>query len=333
MTYQFSVGIDVSKATIDVVVLDNTQAEVIHHGKFSNDETGAKQLLDWLGGIAGFEQQKAIFCMEATGLYCYTLTEQLQQNNIAVWIENSVQIKRSLGIIRGKDDKTDAFRIARYASKNQERIRLWKPVREVVEKIKHLATLRERLVQTQKKLLTPIEEMKTSGDPLIARMLEKSIQKSINAIEKDLKKIEAEILSLIEKDESLNKLYLLITSVVGIGFVTAVNLIIHTNEFTFLNDSRKLACYCGVAPFVHQSGTSIRAKTRVHPMANKKLKTNLHMASLTAVKLDHDLKAYYQRKVAEGKSKLSVLNAVKCKMLARVVAVVNKQTPYVKKSA
>ena len=119
MTYQFSVGIDVSKATIDVVVLDNTQAEVIHHGKFSNDETGAKQLLDWLGGIAGFEQQKAIFCMEATGLYCYTLTEQLQQNNIAVWIENSVQIKRSLGIIRGKDDKTDAFRIARYASKNQ----------------------------------------------------------------------------------------------------------------------------------------------------------------------------------------------------------------------
>jgi transposase len=333
MTYQFSVGIDVSKATIDVVVLDNTQAEVIHHGKFSNDETGVKQLLDWLGGIAGFEQQKAIFCMEATGLYCYTLTEQLQQNNIAVWIENSVQIKRSLGIIRGKDDKTDAFRIARYASKNQERIRLWKPVREVVEKIKHLATLRERLVQTQKKLLTPIEEMKTSGNPLIARMLEKSIRKSINAIEKDLKKIEAEILSLIEKDESLNKLYLLITSVVGIGFVTAVNLIIHTNEFTFLNDSRKLACYCGVAPFVHQSGTSIRGKTRVHPMANKKLKTNLHMASLTAVKLDHDLKAYYQRKVAEGKSKLSVLNAVKCKMLARVVAVVNKQTPYVKKSA
>jgi S-adenosylmethionine:diacylglycerol 3-amino-3-carboxypropyl transferase len=68
-------------------------------------------------------------------------------------------------------------------------------------------------------------------------------------------------------------------------------------------------------------------------MANKKLKCNLHMASLTAVKLDADLKAYYERKVAEGKNKMSVLNAVKNKLLARVVAVVNKQQEYVKKSA
>lgn len=67
-------------------------------------------------------------------------------------------------------------------------------------------------------------------------------------------------------------------------------------------------------------------------MANKKLKTNLHMASLTAVKLDYDLRLYYERKIAEGKNKLSILNAVKCKMLARVVAVVNKQTLYVKKT-
>ena len=68
-------------------------------------------------------------------------------------------------------------------------------------------------------------------------------------------------------------------------------------------------------------------------MANKKLKCNLHMASLTAVKLDADLRAYYERKVAEGKNKMSVLNAVKNKLLARVVAVVNKQQEYVKRSA
>jgi len=55
------------------------------------------------------------------------------------------------------------------------------------------------------------------------------------------------------------------------------------------------------------------------------------MASLTAVKLDTDLKAYYERKVEEGKNKMSVLNAVKNKLLARVIAVVNKQELYVKK--
>jgi len=57
------------------------------------------------------------------------------------------------------------------------------------------------------------------------------------------------------------------------------------------------------------------------------------MASLTAVKLDSDLKAYYERKVGEGKSKMSVLNAVKNKLLARVVAVVNKQELNVKNAA
>ena len=333
MSYQFAVGIDVSKASIDVALVAIVHPGVLQHNRFENNGDGVEQLFAWLSSTPDFEQEKTIFCMEATGLYCHNLIEQLHKRAVAVWIENAVQIKRSLGIARGKDDKTDALRIARYAAKNTDRIRLWKPVREVVEKIKHLATLRERLVQTQKKLLSPIEEMKASGDPQLARMLEKSISKSMQAIEKDLKKIESDILSLINKDESLRKLYMLVTSVVGIGFVTAVNLIIHTNEFTALKDSRKLACYCGVAPFPYQSGSSIKGRTKVHKMANKKLKTNLHMASLSAVRLDHELKAYYERKVAEGKNKMSVLNAVKCKMLARIVAVVNKQTLYVKKTA
>jgi transposase len=333
MNYQFSVGIDVSKATVDVAMLSNIQPELVHHNKFANNEAGVNDLFGWLTNIPGFNETQAVFCMEATGLYCHVLTEQLHRKGMAIWIENSVQIKRSMGIVRGKDDKTDAIRIAKYAARNADRIRLWKPLREVIEKIRHLTTLRERLVQTQKKLLTPIEELKTAGRLDMARLLEKSINKSIHAIDKDLQKIEAEILSLINKDESLRKLYLLVTSVVGIGFVTAINLIIYTNEFTSFNDSRKLACYCGVAPFPYQSGTSIRGKTRVHSMANKKLKSNPHMASLAAVKLDYDLKIYYERKVAEGKSKLSVLNAVKCKMLARVVACVNKQKVYVKRTA
>ena len=166
----------------------------------------------------------------------------------------------------------------------------------------------------------------------MAKLLAKTIKNSLTAIDKDLKNVETSIVDIVNGDENLKQLYKLVTSVVGIGFVTAINLIIYTNGFTVLNDTRKLACYCGVAPFEYSSGSSIRGKTRVHYMANKKLKCNLHMASLSAVKLDADLKAYYERKTAEGKSKLSVLNAVKNKLLARVVAVVNKQELYVKKA-
>ncbi len=107
----------------------------------------------------------------------------------------------------------------------------------------------------------------------MAKLLAKSISKSLKAIDADIKNIEQQITSLMKKDESLSHLFKLVTSVVGIGFVTSTNLIIHTNEFTVTKDSRKLACFCGVAPFAHQSGTSVRGKTRVSHMANKKLKT------------------------------------------------------------
>ncbi len=171
------------------------------------------------------------------------------------------------------------------------------------------------------------------GNTAMAKMLGKTIKHSLAALNKDLKNIETKIIEIINEDENLKQLYKLITSVVGIGFVTAINLLVYTNGFTVMKDARKLACYCGVAPFEYSSGSSIRGRTKVHFMANKKLKCNLHMASLSAVKLDADLKMYYERKVAEGKSKLSVLNAVKNKLLARVIAVVNKQELYVKKAA
>jgi transposase len=155
----------------------------------------------------------------------------------------------------------------------------------------------------------------------------------LDALDSDIAKVESQIIEIVDQDENLRKLYKIITSVVGIGFVTAINLLVHTHAFTIMDDARKLACYCGVAPFEYSSGSSIRGKTRVHSMANKKLKCNLHMASITAVKFDSQLKQYYERKVSEGKNKMSVLNAVRNKLLARVVACVNNQREYIKIAA
>jgi transposase len=271
--------------------------------------------------------------MESTGLYCFALTHFLAANEIDTWIEHAAQIKRASSLDRGKNDKVDSKRIALYARKNLDRLRLWKPMNATLEKIKHLAGLRTRLVETKKKLITPIQEFESVGNVLMAKLLTKTIKTSLTALDKDLKNLERKIIEIVNEDENLKQLFKLVTSVVGIGFVTAINLLVYTNGFTVLKDTRKLACYCGVAPFEYSSGTSIRGKTKVHFMANKKLKSNLHMASLSAIKLDADLKAYYQRKVAEGKNKMSVLNAVKNKLVARVIAVVNKQEEYVKKIA
>ena len=164
---------------------------MIHHRQVTNNDEGIAQMLTWLNTREGFQITQTLFCMEATGLYCYPLLQFLHLHQAATWMENAIEIKRSLGIQRGKNDKIDAKSIAQYASKNSDRVRLWQPRREQVEQLKQLAALRERLVETRKQLLTPVNEFRQFGNEAMARMLERSISKSIKAIEKDIKGVEA----------------------------------------------------------------------------------------------------------------------------------------------
>jgi transposase len=113
-----------------------------------------------------------------------------------------------------------------------------------------------------------------------------------------------------------------------VGKVLALLLLIYTQGCTKIVDGRKLACYTGVAPFEYRSGTSIMGKTGVSKFANGDLKRVLHMAAISSVQHNPELKHYYKRKVDEGKSKMSVINAVRNKLLHRIVAVIRRGTPY-----
>jgi transposase len=330
MVFRFFIGIDVSKNTLDIGFLDAENPGSVSHEQVSNSDTGIAGLLKWLQKQNGFLIENSLFCLEHTGMYNYPLLQFFSQQNASVWVESGVQIKKSLGLQRGKNDKVDAIRIAQYAYRLKDQIKLWTPVREVIDKLKHLSGLRERLVETKKRLLTPVEELFKVGNKSIAKVLEKAMSKTMKGLDKDLQMIEDQMKDIIDNDDDLSRLYELVTSVIGIGFVTAVNLLICTNEFKLFSSHRKFACYSGVAPFEYRSGSSIRGKTKVHPMANKKMKKYLHMASLTAIKLDEGLKSYYERKVLEGKNKMSVLNAIRNKLLARVFSVVNRGSVYQK---
>jgi transposase len=144
-----------------------------------------------------------------------------------------------------------------------------------------------------------------------------------------LEEVEKSIQLVIDSDPELHRLFKIVTSIKGIGSVTAAEIIITTNEFKDINSAKKFACYSGVAPFEHRSGSSIRGKTRVSKMGNKSVKTLLHMAALVAASFDDQLKHYYQRKVAEGKNKMSVLNAVRNKLIQRIFACVNQNRLFI----
>lgn len=159
-------------------------------------------------------------------------------------------------------------------------------------------------------------------------MLTKKHQLWEATLTEQIKQLEQHIEELIASDEGLSQQAQWIQSVQGVGKVLCWNLLVTTNEFKNITDPRKLACYAGVVPFDYSSGTSIRGKHKVSVYADKALKTLLHLAAMSAIRLKGELRDYYQRKVQQGKNKMSVLNAVRNKIIHRVFAVLKHKKSY-----
>lgn len=322
-------GIDVSKETFDAALILQGNKEKIYCAKFSNDATGLRDFFKWLKKW-NTDPLKTLFCMEHIGIYARLIIKEILLHGGHLWIEMSLKIIRSMGIQRGKNDKIDAQRIALYACKNSEEAVIYTAPRDCVEKIRLLLGQRDKLVQAKVMLVQQGEEIEPF-DKAMAKLYRSNFKLTISAIEKDLLKIEAAMKEVIQSDERLKELFRLATSVPGIGTITALFMICFTNEFTLYQNSRQLACYCGIAPFEHTSGKSIRLKPKVHHMANKIMKKQLHLCALSASSADPEMREYFQRKVLEGKNKMLVINNIRNKLIHRVCAVINRNSPYEKK--
>jgi transposase len=152
---------------------------------------------------------------------------------------------------------------------------------------------------------------------------------AIKGLEKSLQQLEKAIDGNIAKDVTTNKVISQVSSVKGVGKQTAIALYVYTRGFTMFENAKQLACYCGVVPFSKSSGTSVRYKPGVSPYANRKLKKLLHLCALAALRFDPEIRAYYLRKVSEGKNKMSVINAIRNKLVHRIFAVVRENRLYV----
>ena len=141
---------------------------------------------------------------------------------------------------------------------------------------------------------------------------------SLKHLAEDMAQIEQDIQALVASDEQLNQPYSVVKSVEGIGKITALELIIASNEFKGIKRAKACACYAGVSPFEHSSGSRIGGRRRVWPLANEPLKSLLHIGAISSVRLSGDLRQYYEGKVSAGKAKMLVLHAIRNKLIERV---------------
>ena len=328
MEFEFFIGIDVSKNELDFSVQQGKR--FLFHKEIINEPEAIRALLKEISKLRGFSLKNAVFCMEHTGIYSNHLLSCLYQKSANICLESATQIKKSLGNLRGKNDKVDSMRIAAYAYKNRDELRLWAPRREEVQQLAHLSSTRSRLIKAKKMLQTPLKEYGSFVKKKAVKQNTGVCDKALNGIEVSLENVERSIMVIINADPELKRLFTLVTSVVGIGKVIAVQLIVTTNEFKDINNAKSYACYAGLVPYLEESGI-FKGKGRISHMANKKVKTLLHMAALVAIQYNPELKLYYERKVnIEKKNKMSVINAVRNKLVARVFACVNQNRKYQK---
>ena len=327
----YFIGIDVSKLTFDaaIMVVINFQKQAVQTSKFDNNEAGLKEFEKWLKSFGVCFNKNTLLVIENTGTYHRMLWAFCNKIGLQIHIGNAAHIKWSFGLVRGKNDKVDSLRLCNYAQKHADELKESPSLNPVFIQLKDLQTSRNRLIKQKNANEVYLKELKPVSDKAIQKELEKAYKTAIEGTKKSIKAIELLIKKLISEDNSLITNYKLLISIPGIGHITAIYLIICTNNFAGNISGKQLACYAGVAPFANTSGTSIKGKAKVHKMADKELKKILYMCAMAAINYSPEINHYYKRKTAEGKHSWSVMNAIKNKLILRAVAVVKNQKPFV----
>lgn len=326
MVFNHYLGIDILKMTLDAALIIR-EGEIVGQTKVANNQQGFKELLSWAKKL-GAKILETIVCAEHTGIYGYDLQVWLDDNKISFSFVPALEIKKSLGIKRGKNDAVDAVRIAEYAYIRRETIDLSHKPSDGIFALKALLGERKQYVRTRAGLLARKEAL----DKYESKESRERRDNIIQMLTKNIESLEKQMKQIMNDDPSISRSYELVTSVKGIGLVNAVNTIVYTNNFTSFRTARQYACYCGIAPFEHKSGTSIKGRTMVSSLGCHQLKTELSMAARCAIINDPWLRKYYKRKMEEKGNAAGahgvVLNAVKFKLVVRMFSVIKSGVPY-----
>ena len=324
------VGIDISKEKLNVCLLEGMN--IVHEDEIENTVTS---LHKWFGRMRKSLKccmDEVLLCAEFTGRYIYPLAVACQEEEAFLWMEDPSRIKNSFGLVRGKSDSVDARRIAEYAFRHHDKAVAYHLPSKELASIKILMADRELVLSDRKKYEAQLSDQKRFMSKKDYAMQSKMWMSIVRELQKQLDFIDEKIDKLVSASESLSHQVELLKSVDGIGQRIAVAMVVFTNAFTRFDNARQFNCYAGLAPFTYTSGKSIYSKAKVSQRANKQIKALLHLAAVCAAThmKSGDYKEYYDRRVAEGKHPLCVLNVIRAKLVGRMFAVIKRDELYIK---
>lgn len=316
------IGIDVSKLKLDCARLDeNSKLKV---KVFQNSPMGWPDLVEWSTENTGLAVSQLHFVMEATGIYHEQLAIYLYGRGANVSVVNPAQARyygQSLGI-RTKNDKKDSVVLARYGA--HEKPMRWQPEAPEFRTLKALLARLDSMKKTCNGEHNRQEKATVGKAP---QAVLDSLAQMVGTLDGERKQMEKLIEEHINSHNQLKENKALLESIPGVGKVIATRMLMVVGSRPFESASQ-CSAYLGLAPVQHESGSSVKGRSRLSKAGNPVIRAKLYMAAVVATTHNPDIKAQYERLTNKGKSKMSALGAAMRKLVQICFGVLKHQQPY-----
>src|ERR1700733_9789053 len=311
-TGRISLGLDVSKLTIDACLLfgDGTKQKV----KVANNHGGFMEIISRLHGV---EINQIHACLEPTGRYSRPLSNFLHAVGIKVSLVNSYTVQnhgRSKNI-RNKSDSIDGFLLADYCMMHNPPA--WTPPSNTRLELRdiqnRLANIDELIRQEENRLEAGLE----------SDIVREDIEESLGRLYVRKKKLEAAAKELIQCDQLFAQNFKVLKSIIGIGEGSAIRMLAMIS-FDKFGAGRKVGAFAGLAPVVHDSGTSLHSKPRISRAGSPQLRGALYFPALVAMQHNPQLREFAERLKSRNKPSKVIICAVMRKLLVLASALIRK---------
>lgn len=316
----FYLGVDVSKAKLDCMLLDSTTGKV-KSKSIQNTNAGFKQLIEWL---AEKKAPNAHVIMEPTGVYHEPAALALTDAGLTLSLVNPAQLRQfaqGLGV-KNKTDKADSTVLARYGETLKPDV--WQPPSKSARHLKALLARRDAIADDLQREQNRQEAIEFAVSP---DEVKHSIIQSISFLKAELKRLEEMIKQHIDSDPDLRCKKDLLETIPGVGERVSSNLTALFSAKTF-DSAEQLAAYLGLVPVQWESGTSVRGRPRLSKAGPSHLRKLLYMPAVVARKWNPHIKSFSDRLIAKGKSKMAVIGACMRKLAHLCFGVVHTGRPY-----
>lgn len=321
-------GIDVAQKELVVTLgrmLDDFSIELFSYKVFKNNDSGVKLLVDWVNKLTDYEAPVR-YVMEATGVYHQKLAYYLVDNGCEISIVLPNKISNYIRTLELKTitDKSCSQAIAQFGL--ERKLDKWAKPKSIYKELQQLTRERDQIVQERSVIKNQIHAEKTESEPN-QKSLER-MQARIRFLNSQEKEIKADITYIVSKDPDLKQVINNITTIPGVGELTAVIVLAETNGFELIRNKSQLSSYAGLDVKEKQSGTSVKGKPRISKKGNRNLRKSMHLPSLTAVKWDENFKNIYARLISKNGIKMKALVAVQRKILELIYILFKNETVY-----